>query len=198
VIYNSKNRKRLKRLITIGNKRIVILAVLCFAVLSIVSGVIYKVSGNRPQKTLLKIMDSTVDLQVMNVHYTEATDEGVKWEIKADSAQYRKKENLAVFKNPCIKLIMPNGRVYVMTGSEGFVHQDSKDMEISGNINLTSSNGDEFKTNHLSYSGIEKRCYTPAPVTMKNSRIQVDAKGMSLSLKDEQLTLLSGVRAVLN
>jgi len=190
--------ERLKKLITTRKNKIIILAAVSLVVLFIVSGIIYKVSGKTPQKTLLKIMADNVDLQVMNVHYTEATDEGVKWEIKADSAQYFKKENLAVFKNPNIKMLMRNGRVFVMTGNEGVLYQDSKNMEISGNINLVSNNGDHFKTDHLSYSGIEKRCYTNAPVHMKNSRIQIDAKGMSLSMKDEHLTLLSGVKANLH
>lgn len=189
---------RLKRLITYRNKKVIIIAALCLAVISVVSGILYRMSEKKPQKTLMKIMADSVDLQVVNVHYTEATNEGVKWEIKADSAQYRKKENLAVFKNPDIKLIMPSGRVFVMTGNEGMVHQDSKDMEISGNINLVSNNGDQFKTERLSYSGSEKRCYTHAPVTLKNSRIQIDANGMSLSLKDEHLTLFSGVKALLH
>jgi len=190
--------ERLKRLIIFRKKKIIILVAVGLVALFIVSGIIYKMSGKTPQKTILKIMADHVDLQVMNVHYTEATDEGVKWEINADSAQYRKEENLAVFKNPNIKLLMPNGSVFVMTGNEGILHQDSKNMEISGNINLVSNNGDHFKTDHLSYSGIEKRCYTNAPVNMKNSRIQIDAKGMSLSMKDEHQTLLSGVKANLH
>jgi len=197
-IQQKKDMERSKQLITSRKKKILTLIAGVFAALLIILGIMYIVPEKTPRKTPMNIMDDQVDLQVMKVHYTEATAEGVKWEINADSAQYRKKENLAFFKKPGIKLTMPNGRSFMMTADEGWLHQDSKDMEVSGNIHLVSNNGDEFETDHLSYSGLEKRCYTSAPVRMKNSRIQIEAKGMSLSLKDEQLTLLSGVKATLH
>ncbi len=187
----------MNRFITFGKKKIIVITAAGMVVLFIVFGIIYK-AAESPPKTYLKIMDKRVDLQVMNVHYTEATDEGIKWEIKADSAQYRKKENIALFKNPNIKLMMPDGREFVLTGSEGCLHEDSKNIEISGNINLISNNGDLFKTDYMNYSGAEKRCYTDAQVSMKNGKIQIEAKGMSLSLKNEHLTLSSRVKACLN
>ncbi|SEM26386.1 LPS export ABC transporter protein LptC [Syntrophus gentianae] len=188
---------KLKKLIELRKKRL-ILSAGCLAVLLILAGIVYTVTEKTPRKTPLKIMDDQVDLQVMNVHYTEATEEGVTWEVHADSAQYRKKENLAVFKSPKIKLMMPNGRSFVLSGKEGYLHQDSKDMELSGDVQLASNNGDSFKTDLLKYSGSEKRCYTNSPVSFRNSRIQVDAKGMSISLKDEHLSLLSGVKAYIH
>jgi LPS export ABC transporter protein LptC len=78
------------------------------------------------------------------------------------------------------------------------LHEDTKNIEISGNINLVSNNGDQFKTDYMNYSGAEKRCYTDAQVSMKSAKIQIEAKGMSLSLKDEHLELLSRVKACLN
>jgi len=189
---------RWKKLIELRNRKILIVFAGCLAVLSIAAVIFYLVSEKTPRKTPLKIMDDQVDLQVMKVHYTEATEEGVKWEVNADSAQYRKKENLAVFKNPKIKLMMPNGRIFVLSGNEGFLHQDSKDMEISGDVRLVSNNGDSFKTDSLKFSGREKRFFTTSPVSLKNSRIQIDAKGMSISLQDEHLSLLSEVKAILH
>jgi len=128
-------------------------------------------------------------------HYTEATEEGVIWEVHAESAQYRKKDNLALLKNPKITLTMPDGRIYVLTGKEGTLKQDSKDMKLTGDVHLQSNNGNSFKTDEVTYSGREKRCHTGSPVSLKNSRMQIDATGMSISLADEHLTLLSGVKA---
>jgi LPS export ABC transporter protein LptC len=188
----------LKILLELQRKKILIVLAVGLAVLLILAGIRYTVSEKTPRKTSLKIMDDQVDLQVMKVHYTEATEEGVKWEVNADSAQYRRKENLAVFKNPRIKLMMPNGRTFVLSGTEGSLNQDSKDMELSGNVLLVSNSGDSFKTDSLKFSGREKRCYTSSSVSLKNSRIQVDARGMSISLKEEHLTLLSEVKAYLH
>jgi LPS export ABC transporter protein LptC len=189
---------RWKKLTLLRNKKILLISAGCLAAFSIAALIFSVVPEKAPRKTPLKIMDDQVDLQVMKVHYTEATEEGIKWEVNADSAQYRKKENLAVFKNPRIKMMMPDGRNFVLSGNEGFLHQDSKDMELSGDVLLVSNNGDAFKTDSLKYSGQEKRCYTTAQVSLKNSRLQIDARGMSISLKDEHLSLLSEVKAQLH
>lgn len=196
-IHKRNDVGRLNRLINVGKRKIIVIISVSAVVLFTLLGIIYK-AAEAPPKKYIKIMDKHVDLQVMNVHYTEVTDEGVKWEIKADSAQYRKKESIAIFKNPNIKLVMPDGREFVLTGSEGCLHEDTRNIEISGNINLVSNNGDQFKTDYVKYSGAEKRCYTDAHVSMKGARIQIEANGMSLSLKDEHLELLSGVKACLN
>ena len=186
---------RLKALTVLLKKKILIVSAGCLAVFFVMGGILYTLNKEEPRKTPEKVMGDQVDLQVMNVHYTEATEEGVIWEVHAESAQYRKKDNLALLKNPKITLTMPDGRIYVLTGKEGTLKQDSKDMKLTGDVHLQSNNGNSFKTDEVTYSGREKRCHTGSPVSLKNSRMQIDATGMSISLADEHLTLLSGVKA---
>ena len=81
-----------------------------------------------PEKALLKIMSDRVDLQIKNVHYTEVGDSGMKWEITADTARYRKKENLALFETVKVRLVMKDGRVFVMNGDRGWLNTQSRDM----------------------------------------------------------------------
>jgi hypothetical protein len=60
-----------------------------------------------PEKTLLKIMSDRVDLQVKNVHFTEVGSSGMTLEIKADTARYQKKENLALFDQLTVQYPVP-------------------------------------------------------------------------------------------
>lgn len=149
------------------------------------------------EDVLLKIMSEKIDLQVKDVHYTEVGDPDSIWEINADTARYAKKEDLVFFDNIRVKLIMSDGRTFVMTGKTGRLHTDTKDIEVFGNVEVTSDKGDRFTTDHLNYSSSDKEVYTDKRVTMKNPQIEISGIGMTLSMKNEKVTLLSRVNAVI-
>jgi LPS export ABC transporter protein LptC len=148
-----------------------------------------------PEKALLKIMSDRVDLQVKNVRYTEVGDSGMKWEITADTARYVKKENLAFFEQLSVRLVMKDGRVFVMSGDHGRLNTQSRDMEIEGNVGIVSENGDRISTDRLSYRNAGKRIETDRPVVMENRSIRISGVGMVMTLNEKKVTLLSQVRA---
>ena len=83
---NSWMKLNRKNGIILGFTLLVILAAIALLAINF-----YKASPG----TLLKVMADNVDLQVRNVIYTDVGHSGEKWEIRADTARYSKKENLA-------------------------------------------------------------------------------------------------------
>lgn len=164
----------------------------------IVAFSVFIIENRKTPNNLLKILPDKVDLQIKNVRYTDVAESGMKWEINADTARYIKKENVAIFDKVAIKLITKDGKIFLMTGDEGNLKTNTKDMKVSGNVKIISNNGDSFTTDNLNYSNSDKRFYTDASVMMENPRMKIRGKGMSLSLKDEKLALLSGVKAQIN
>jgi LPS export ABC transporter protein LptC len=148
-----------------------------------------------PPKVLLEKMAEKVDLQAKNVRYTQVGSSGMKWEITADSAQYRKQENLALFDNLRARVIMKDGRVFVMTGDEGVLNTQSKDMDIRGNVVVVSEDGDTFRTDRVRYRESLKRIETDRPVVMESKHTRISGVGMVLNLKDQTMAILSGVQA---
>ena len=175
-----------KKAIIIGSVVFLVLAAVVFLVLRAE----YSSEDNR-----IKILSDNIDLQVRDVLYTDVADTGLKWEIIADTAKYMKNENLAVFDNLKIKVIMQDGKTFVMTGKSGRMNTETKNIEISGNVTIVSDRGDRLTTDILKYSGSEKRFYTDSPVVMENARMQVRGTGMTLSLNDQGVSLLSKVKA---
>jgi LPS export ABC transporter protein LptC len=173
----------------------VVIIILIAVVISAVAVVLFIESRKSSNNPLLKIMSDKVDLQVKNVHYTDVGDSGLKWEIKADSAKYVKSENLVLFDRIRVKLVMTDGRTLVMTGDKGKSNTETKDMEVSGNVEIISDKGDRLTTDILKYSGSEQRIYTDSAVKLENSRMQVNGVGMSFSLDDKEVALLSKVKA---
>jgi LPS export ABC transporter protein LptC len=177
------------------NKRALIIAVVLAIVISAAAVIMIMESRESSKSPLIRIMSDNVDLQVKNINYTDVGDSGLKWEIKADTAKYVKSENLAMFDQVRVKLVMEDGRAFIMTGDKAKLHTDTKDMEISGNVKIVSDKGDNLTTDILKYSGSERRIYTEANVRMENNRMQVRGVGMSISLDDKDVAVLSRVKA---
>lgn len=176
-----------------GRKTVLIVVVLAVV---LCAAVIIKINiPKEPEKALLKVMSDQVDLQVRNIRLTEVGDSGMKWEIMADTARYQKKENLAFLEKLTIKLVTKEGRTFAMKGDRGQLNTESRDMEIEGNVDIVSDNGDRFRTDYLRYSNAGKLIETEGPVVMENKRIRVSGVGMTISLEEKKVAVLSQVRA---
>jgi len=164
-------------------------------VLALSAAVYFVFVAKAPRKALLDKMADKVDLQAEGVHYTQVGSSGMKWEITADSASYRKQEDLALFEKIKARAVMRDGRVFMMSGDRGRLNTASKDLNLEGNVLLISESGDSFQTERLNYSDALKRIETDQPVVMKTRNIRVNGVGMVFALKEEKVAILSQVRA---
>src|SRR3989338_3124744 len=82
--------------------------------------------------TLVK--SSKADIRIEKARYVETRDGRKEWELEADSAQYFKDDNLTVFENVRVIFYSKNGENYTLIGREGRFRNDSKDMDIVGNV----------------------------------------------------------------
>lgn len=146
-------------------------------------------------KQALQIMAENVDLQVQNVTYTDVGSSGEKWEVKADSARYMRGEKIALFDRVAVKLILADGQTFHLTGDQGRLKTDLKDMDITGNVVILSDRGDRFTTERLRYVHAEKKIFTTDPVFMENDRLKVRGVGLTLRLDSRDLKLSSRVQA---
>ncbi|OGP89132.1 MAG: LPS export ABC transporter periplasmic protein LptC [Deltaproteobacteria bacterium RBG_19FT_COMBO_43_11] len=174
--------------------KIISAVVIAFVVLLIVVGTIIGINKAKT-KNILKILPEQVDLEIKGFVYTEVGENNSKWEVKADSATYQRKQNLAIFDRVKIKLNASDGKVYFMTADKGKMLTDKKDIEINGNVVITSNEGDKFTTDYLNYSDTEKKFFTNAPVTMENKRIKIKGTGLTLFINSGKLNLSSMVKA---
>ena len=179
-----------KKTIIISSIVVVLIAILITAV------AIIKINVNKPRNLLKALPD--VDLKIKGFVYTEVGEANVKWEVKAETATYNKKQNLAVFDRVQIKLTTSDGKVFIMKGDKGLMFTDTKNIEIKDNVVIISDAGDRFSTDHLSYSDAEKKFYTDAPVTMENKRMKITGVGLTLLMNTGELNLSSLVKAKIN
>lgn len=145
-------------------------------------------------ETVLKVMADNVDLQVKNVVFTDVGKSGEKWEIRADTAKYARKENLAFFNTVRVKLVTSGGRTFLMTGERAKLQTDSRNIEISGNVEILSDRGECFRTEKLHYNNADGTVHTDGVVALWSDQMQIRGTGMVLNLKQSRLSLQSGVK----
>jgi len=179
------------------NKKTILISsiVIACVVVVIAVGAIVKIKQTAKSRNLLKALPEQIDLQIKGFVYTEVGEGNSQWEMKADTATYYRKQNIALFNRVKIKLNMPDGKSFLMTGDKGQMFTDKKDVEIKGNVVITSDAGDKFYTDYLNYSDAEKKFYTNAPVSMENKRMKIKSVGLTLFINKGQLNLSSMVKA---
>ncbi len=162
--------------------------------MALVAVFFHRVTVDAPKALLHKMADQ-VDLQAKSVRYTQVGSSGMKWEMVADSVQYQKRNDLALFENLKVKVIMKDGRIFVMTGNRGVLNTRTRDIDIDGDVVFVSHNGDRLRTDSLKYRDRLKRIETDRPVVIENENTHIKGVGMILTLKDQKLAILSGVHA---
>jgi len=165
-------------------------------VLALMAGAVILYMENRsnvPVKAL-RVMAENIDLQVKNVLFTEVGGSGEKWEIRAETAQYNRKENVVLFDKVAVKLVMDDNKTFLMTGDKGRFMTATKDMDVVGNVVIISDQGDRYTTDHLNYSNAARKIFTDGNVTMENARMKVTGVGMHLLMEAKQLKILSRVK----
>ena len=127
-----KPGKKKVKIIVIALISIVIVAVV---ILALVQGV------GRKKENVIKIMPDEADIRIQDFVFTEVGQNKIRWDVKAKSGQYQKKKNLALFDQVRIQATTEEGKIYVMTGKTGKMLTDKKDLEITGDVMITSRFG---------------------------------------------------------
>ena len=153
--------------------------------------------ANKEEKNILNVLSDRVDLQIRDFHYTEVGDPDLTWEIIADTAKYIKKDEVTLFENFEVKLVCSSGDTYTITGNDGSLHTDTKDIDIYGDVVAVSDKGDRFETDSLNYTHGDGRIHSKDAVKMTRPGVDLKGVGMNISLKDKEITLLSDVIATI-
>jgi len=149
------------------------------------------------KESTLKILTDDTDIHIQNAHYTEVTDSGTVWVIDAASVRFVRKDNLAYFDKVSIKLTLKDGQSYTMKGEKGVLHTDTKNAELQGDVNVTSSSGWRFDTAALKYFDADQVVRADRDVKLQSEKLEIKGVGMSVYLKTEEVKLSSKVNAVL-
>jgi len=173
--------------------------VITLLLLVVAAAILYHLweKGREEGRKVLKVLPDHVDMQVRDAVYTDVSADGSKWEIKAKTATYFRRDKTALFDDVAVKMISAEGRTFLMTGRQGRLWTESRDMDIRGEVVIVSDQGDRISMDDLIYSDKEKTLRTDSEVTLENAKTKLQGKGMKISLATRRIELMSRVKAVI-
>ena len=146
---------------------------------------------------LPKVSTGGADMQLKKIRFVEDKQGQKTWELEAESVLQYQEQNIMVLENVKVTFYAKEGRIIYLTGKQGKVYQDSKNVDLLGDVVLTSSDGYQLKTHSASYRHLEKIVSTPDPVEINGEQIRLTGKGMLVDVEAKTFKILSQVKTQL-
>jgi LPS export ABC transporter protein LptC len=135
--------------------------------------------------------------ELEKVHFVEDKHGRKTWELEAKTVRVYQDENISVLEDVKVTFYAKEGRTFYLTGKQGKVYQGSKDVELMGDVVLTSNDGYRLKTQSVTYHHSEKTVSTSDRVEIEGEQIRLTGKGMLVNMGDKTFKILSQVKTQL-
>jgi LPS export ABC transporter protein LptC len=118
--------------------------------------------------------------------------------VDADVIRQQPNDNTIQLEKATLGFFDANGSLWTARGHEGQVGQDSREVELSGDVHVNGTpqgtlQPAEIATEHLQFDTSSKIATTKDPVTWTWSGQEIQGKGMRASLNDGRVQLESAV-----
>ena len=141
-----------------------------------------------------KISTRGADMQLERIRFVEDKHGRKTWELEAKSIQQYQEQNMMILEDVKVTFYSKEGRSFTVSGNQGKYYQDSKNMELVGDVVLISSDGYRLKTHSVSYRDEEKKVSTSDPVEIEGELIRLVGKGMLVDMEAKTFKVLNQVK----
>lgn len=148
-----------------------------------------KILGEK--ENIPEISTEGADQRLEKIHFVEEKQGKKMWELEARTIHQYQAQNLLFLEEVKVVYYAKDGRSFTLTGDKGKVYQESKDMELTGNVVFTSSDGYRLKTHSISYKHSNKQVKTPDPIEFEGEQIHLTGKGMLIDMEEKTFKVLS-------
>jgi LPS export ABC transporter protein LptC len=143
---------------------------------------------------LPKVSTGDATLRGEKIRLVEDKQGRKTWEMEAKSIQHYQDQNMMMLEDVKVIFYSKDGRSFTVSGNQGKFYQDSKDMELVGDVILSSSDGYRLKTHSVSYRDSEKKVRTSDPVEIEGELIRLVGTGMLVDMEAKTFKILSQVK----
>jgi len=177
-----------------------IILTLVVVFLSVVVGVLVH-RARTPRAISVEPMATKADYRLKQVRLQETGRDGARWQLDAEYSETFEQQNTTTMKKVTIKVDQPSKdaakpRSWTVTSDEGDLDQETKDVELRGNVVLVSSDGLRLETQRLRWDAEGQRAWTDDPVTIYRTGAVVRGTGFESRVDEEATSIRGRVRAV--
>ena len=167
----------------------ILVVVVAFA--AVVAGILIKNRHGNPEEAAPRA--SSADLTIKEANIREESGK-IRWHLIAKQAMVFEKDGRTSLRDVTVEVQEPE-RTWLIRGAEGELFHGRNDLEIRGNVILTSSDGLRLDTSVLRWSNADKRVWTEAPVTITHPSGVITGSALEVRIGEETATVLGRVKA---
>ena len=176
-----------------------IILTLVVVFLSVVVGVLVH-RARVPRALPTEPAASNADYRLKQVHLQEQGRDGSRWQLDAEYSETFEEQNKTTMKKVTVKVDQPSkgdqgSRSWTVTGDEGDLNQETKNVELRGNVVLISSDGLRLETDRLRWDAEGQRAWTEDPVVIYRAGAVVHGTGFESRVAEEISSIKGRVRA---
>ena len=176
-----------------------IILMLVVVFVSVVVGVLVR-RARIPRAIPTEPVATNADYRLKQIHLQEQGRDGSRWQLDAEYSETFEEQNKTTMKKVIVKVEQAAkgdraSRSWTVTGDEGELNQESKDVVLRGNVVLVSSDGLRLETDRLNWDAEEQRAWTQDPVVIYRSGAIVRGTGFESRVAEEVTNIKGRVRA---
>lgn len=176
-----------------------IILTLVVVFLSVVVGVLVH-RARVPRALPTEPASTSADYRLKQVHLQEQGRDGSRWQLDAEYSETFEEQNKTTMKKVTVKVDQPAKgeqatRSWTVTGDEGDLNQETKNVELRGNVVLVSSDGLRLETDRLRWDAEAQRAWTDDPVVIYRAGAVVHGTGFESRVAEEVSSIKGRVRA---
>jgi LPS export ABC transporter protein LptC len=151
-------------------------------------------------KGLLNFKISKGYISLKKVNYKFFKKGSLKYEIFADSLNYRSKKKNIIKLNKVKAYIYGKNKkpAFIITGKSGSLNSVSKNVVISGGVIIKSAKGTSIKTAIIDYFAKEDKIVAPYYIKIKGKNYLISGKGLIFYVKKNIFVLQKNVHFISN
>lgn len=175
-----------------------IILTLVVAFVSVVAGVLVH-RARAPRAIPIEAAATSADYRLKQVRLQEVGRDGSRWQLDAEYSETFEQRNSTAMKKVTIKVDQPSkttARSWTVTSDEGELDQETKNVELRGNVVLVSSDGLRLETERLRWDAGGERAWTDDPVTIYRAGAVVRGTGFESRVNEEATSIKGRVRAI--
>lgn len=178
-------------------RRLSTVFLVCFlAVLAGLSGVVaWRVMGRRAPAPVQQPAQQA-EYQIKDVRINETLDGNLRWTLNADQAEVYEQKGITVMRKVVIQVFSRDGD-WTVTSDEGTLHNNRRDVTLTGDVVIRSSDGLQMRTPTLSWNNERRTLSTDDPVEINQKGTTITGLGLAVQMQEETATVHRSVRVVI-
>jgi lipopolysaccharide export system protein LptC len=168
---------------------IIILLGIIIAVFSTYRNILDETAG------LKSVIHSAAKMSLGKLHHTATRDGVIEWSLDASSAKLLDEKKQLILDDLSVVFYMKDGKKAYLTAEKGFLHTESNDIEVAGNV-VVKNNNYVLKTEKLNYEHTRRILFSNVSVEISSDSEKLTADSISFDLNTKKTMLEGNVKGI--